>query len=71
MRDNVISYDSFHWNWSQSCVCDDAIFAASRICNGIENAIQWPNAEKRVVASKTLLQSLDCISFIDGTLVEI
>jgi hypothetical protein len=69
--DNVTTYDSFHWNWLQSCVCDDAIFVASCVCKIIEDEIQWPNVEKMREACQTLPHFPECIGFINGTLVEI
>jgi hypothetical protein len=42
--DNVTTYDSYHWNWSASSVCDDAIFVASCVCEAIGNEITWPDA---------------------------
>ena len=36
---SVIIYDSYHWNWSASFVCDDAKFVASCVCVEISNKI--------------------------------
>lgn len=69
--DNVTNYDLFHWNWSQSCVCDDAIIVVSCVCKRIEVKIQQLDAEKMQMTSQTLLQFLGCIDFINETLEQI
>jgi hypothetical protein len=69
--DNVTTYDSYHWNWSASCVCDDAIFVASCVCEAIGSEIRWPDAQQRLRLERTLRQFQGCIGFIDGTLVEV
>ena len=69
--DNVITYDSYHWNWSTNSVCDDAIFIASYICKAISDEIRWPNLQERERLGKNLRHFPGCIGFIDGTLVEL
>jgi hypothetical protein len=38
--ENIKTYDSYHYNWSASCVYDDAIFTTSCICEAIASEMR-------------------------------
>jgi hypothetical protein len=46
---NVNAYDSLHWNWSTSCVCDDAIYIACCSYHCFEGEMLWRNARRDII----------------------
>ena len=52
--DSVTTYGLYHWNWLASCICDDAIFVASYVCEAIGSEIRWPDAQQRLRLGRTL-----------------
>lgn len=70
-HDDVFFYDSLHWNWLRSSLCDDAFVIVSCINHGLEGEMHWPNANKCLHLGMMNQQFPRYIGFIDGTLVEI
>lgn len=71
-HDNVLSYNSLHWNWLGSSLYNDSLFIAKIYINrGLEGKMHSHDANKHLCLGMMNPYNLGCIGLIDGTLVEI
>eukprot|EP00475_Leptophrys_vorax_P030995 TRINITY_DN4678_c0_g2_i1.p2 TRINITY_DN4678_c0_g2~~TRINITY_DN4678_c0_g2_i1.p2 ORF type:complete len:129 (-),score=13.07 TRINITY_DN4678_c0_g2_i1:293-679(-) len=58
------------WNIAKSVSCDDMIFVASCISEGLADEITWPDAAERAQLGRMIEGFPGAMGMIDGTLVE-
>jgi hypothetical protein len=70
-QNNVMMYDTFMWNWSEFCVCDDVIFIASCINYAFVYEIWGLMPKEKIVLGMQLQDLLCCIGLMNDILIKI